>query len=93
MTILFVLALAVLATAFITYPLFRQTPDLVDSAEDDEVSEQRPQRGATDSAAIENEVERQVRRLRQTKGLRCPKCGVVRQADARFCSRCGARIV
>ncbi len=41
---------------------------------------------------VEEEIERQVRELRQGKGRFCPQCGVRCQEDNRFCSHCGASL-
>ena len=41
---------------------------------------------------IDEEVERQVRELRQSKGRFCPQCGASCQEDDRFCSRCGTSL-
>ena len=41
---------------------------------------------------VEEEIERQVRELRQSKSQFCPQCGVQCQEDDRFCSRCGTSL-
>ena len=40
----------------------------------------------------EEDIEKQILKLRRGKGQFCPKCGARRQADDHFCSRCGARL-
>ena len=42
---------------------------------------------------MEEEIEKQIRELRQSKGRACPKCGVTLQEDDRFCSQCGAGLI
>ena len=39
---------------------------------------------------VEDEIEKQVLQLRQTKGRFCPQCGTRYQADDRLCASCGA---
>ena len=41
---------------------------------------------------VEDEIEKQVRELRRSKGRFCPQCGVRYQEGDRFCSRCGASL-
>lgn len=41
---------------------------------------------------VEEEIERQVRELRRSKGRFCPQCGARCQEDDRFCSRCGTSL-
>ena len=41
---------------------------------------------------VEDEIEKQVRELRRSKGRFCPQCGVGYQEGDRFCSRCGASL-
>lgn len=41
---------------------------------------------------VEEEIERQVLELRQSKGRFCPQCGAKCQEDDRFCSRCGTSL-
>ena len=41
---------------------------------------------------VEEEIERQVRELRQKKGRFCPQCGARLQKDDHFCSRCGTSL-
>jgi len=41
---------------------------------------------------VEEEIEKQVRELRQSKGQLCPQCGARYQESDRFCSRCGASL-
>ncbi len=48
--------------------------------------------GLEKGADIDEEVERQVRELRQSKGRFCPQCGAGCQESDRFCSRCGANL-
>ncbi len=38
---------------------------------------------------VEEEIERQVRELRQSRGRFCPKCGTSYQKGDRFCPHCG----
>lgn len=42
--------------------------------------------------AIDQMIEKEVRQLRQNKGLSCPKCGSPVQKGDRFCSVCGTRL-
>ncbi len=41
---------------------------------------------------VEEEIEKQVLELRQSKGRFCPQCRARCQPDDRFCSRCGASL-
>jgi cytochrome c-type biogenesis protein CcmI len=41
---------------------------------------------------VEEEIEKQVLELRQSKGQFCPQCGARRQEGDRFCSHCGASL-
>lgn len=41
---------------------------------------------------VEDEIEKRVRKLRQAKGLFCPKCGASSQPGDMFCSRCGTKL-
>ncbi len=41
---------------------------------------------------VEDEIEKQLLELRQSKGHLCPQCGSRRQEDDRFCSHCGANL-
>ena len=41
---------------------------------------------------MEEEMEKQVLELRQSKGQFCPQCGARRQEGDRFCSHCGASL-
>ncbi len=41
---------------------------------------------------VEEEIEKQVLELRQSKGQFCPQCGAGRQEGDRFCSHCGASL-
>jgi ribosomal protein L40E len=41
---------------------------------------------------IEASIEKQVSRLRQSKGNFCPQCGAKRPPEARFCTECGTRL-
>ena len=41
---------------------------------------------------IEDNIEKQVRHLRQSKGSFCPQCGAKRPLEARFCTECGTRL-
>ena len=46
--------------------------------------------GAVDE--VEDEIEKQVKKLRRGKGRFCPQCGVAAPKDDRFCSQCGAKL-
>jgi len=46
--------------------------------------------GSKKGTDVEEEIEDQVRELRQSKGRLCPQCGTRYQEGARFCSQCGA---
>jgi ribosomal protein L40E len=41
---------------------------------------------------MEDSIEKQVSRLRQSKGSFCPQCGAKRPPEARFCTECGTRL-
>ena len=41
---------------------------------------------------VEEEIERQVRELRQSQGRFCPQCGAKYQEADRFCSSCGVSL-
>lgn len=41
---------------------------------------------------VEDEIEKRVLALRQTKGRLCPQCKTKCQADDRFCASCGANL-
>ena len=41
---------------------------------------------------VEDEIEKQVLELRQSKGQFCPQCGARHQKGDLFCSRCGANL-
>ncbi len=41
---------------------------------------------------VEEEIEKQVRELRQSKSQFCPQCGAQCQEDNHFCSRCGTSL-
>ncbi len=41
---------------------------------------------------VEDEIEKQVLELRQSKGQFCPQCGARHQDGDRFCPRCGANL-
>ena len=41
---------------------------------------------------IEDELEKQISKLRQSKGRFCTQCGEKYQEDDRFCSHCGAQL-
>lgn len=41
---------------------------------------------------VEEEIEQQVRQLRQEKGQLCPQCGSNHQEGNRFCSQCGTNL-
>ncbi len=41
---------------------------------------------------IDNEIEQQVKQLRRSRGMNCPKCGTAYQKGNRFCSRCGTAL-
>jgi hypothetical protein len=41
---------------------------------------------------VEEEIERQVRELRQSQGRFCPQCGAKYPEGDRFCSRCGVSL-
>ncbi len=42
------------------------------------------------ATGVEDEIERQVRQVRQAPALLCPRCGARYLLGDRFCSRCGA---
>lgn len=44
------------------------------------------------STDVEEEIEKQVLKLRQREGQFCPQCGTRYQKDDRFCSHCGRRL-
>lgn len=48
--------------------------------------------GLQEESPLEDEIEKQVRRLRRSKGRFCPQCGTKQPASARFCADCGARL-
>ncbi len=48
--------------------------------------------GSEKGTEIDEEIEKQVRELRQSRGRFCPQCGVSCQESDRFCSRCGATL-
>ncbi len=41
---------------------------------------------------VEEEIEKQILELRQSKGQFCPQCGTRHQEGDRFCPRCGANL-
>ncbi len=42
---------------------------------------------------VEEEIEKRVLELRQSKGRLCPQCGAKCQEDDRLCSHCGANLI
>ena len=48
--------------------------------------------GLESGAGVEEEIEKQVRELRQGKGQFCPQCGARCDEGDRFCSRCSASL-
>ncbi|MFC2059770.1 cytochrome c-type biogenesis CcmF C-terminal domain-containing protein [Chloroflexota bacterium] len=55
-----------------------------------------PKQAPTESKAstdIDEDVEKQILRLRRGKGYYCPQCGAQYRERVRFCSRCGTRLV
>jgi NADH pyrophosphatase NudC (nudix superfamily) len=45
-----------------------------------------------EDSSPEDEIEKQVQRLRRSRGRFCPQCGVKQPTGARFCADCGARL-
>ena len=41
---------------------------------------------------VEDEIEKQVKKLRRSQGHFCPQCGTKQPAGARFCAQCGASL-
>ena len=41
---------------------------------------------------VEDEIEKQILKLRQRQGQSCPQCGAGYQEGDRFCSKCGTRL-
>ncbi len=48
--------------------------------------------GLQEDSSPEDEIEKQVQRLRRKRGRFCPQCGVKQPTSARFCADCGARL-
>lgn len=48
--------------------------------------------GSEKSTEIDEEIEKQVRELRQSRGRFCTQCGASCQESDSFCSRCGASL-
>ena len=48
--------------------------------------------GLEKGAEVDEEIEKQVQKLRQSKGKFCPQCGTRYQESDRFCSRCGTSL-
>lgn len=42
---------------------------------------------------LEEEIEKEIRELRQSKGHTCPKCGATFREGDRFCAQCGTNLI
>ena len=48
--------------------------------------------GLQEDSSPEDEIEKQVQRLRRNRGRFCSQCGVKQPTSARFCADCGTRL-
>ena len=48
--------------------------------------------GLQEESLPEDEIEKQIKKLRRRRGHFCPQCGAKQPTSARFCADCGARL-
>jgi hypothetical protein len=89
MTIFLAILLSLLTLGFIVYPLVR--PGAPPPAARRTVS-RKPAVSPAAGGTVDDEIEAQVKALRQAPASFCDKCGARVKADDRFCQRCGQRV-
>lgn len=88
MTIFLAILLSLLTIGFIVYPLVR--PAAPAPAARRQVNRKPPALAA--GGTVDDEIEAQVKALRQAPASFCEKCGARLQAGDRYCQRCGQQV-
>ncbi|GEM_PF-3065123 len=93
MIVFIALLMTVLTFAFVAYPLFkRRSPSSEARYKRKAASTLRSIDDLGKDTEVEEEIERQVRKLRQSKHRFCPQCRARCQKGDRFCCHCGASL-
>ncbi len=77
--------LGLVVLAFIVYPFFKSPGISAAPA----VTKQ----STGESTEIDDEIEKQVRKMRQHKGVFCSRCGRTNPSGSRFCAQCGTNLI
>ncbi len=93
MTVFIALVLVVLTLAFITYPFLKDRGWQLTSRRKTIYTGAREMDNLAQDTKVGIEIEKQVRKLRQSKRFSCSQCGARYQKADRFCSHCGAPLM